>query len=98
MTTDSEVAAEKKTIAEIADIIKRQGYSTLTDAEIDEYIEWVSELRAARHEAVMRSELAISQGEQLRADAQAARERADEAFRMACATAPAFKEVGYEQA
>lgn len=96
MTTGSETT--KKTISEIADIVARQGYSTLTDAEIDEYVEWVSELRAARHEAVMRCELAISQGEQLRADAQAARERADEAFRQACAAAPGFAEVGHEQA
>lgn len=97
MTTDSE-ATENRTVSEIADIVARQGYSTLTDAEIDEYVEWVSELRAARHEAVMRCELAISQGEQLRADAQAARERADEAFRQACAAAPGFAEVSHEQA
>lgn len=97
MTTVSE-STEKKTISEIADIVARQGYSTLTDAEIEEYVEWVSELRAARHEAVMRSELAIAQGEQLRADAQAARERADEAFRQACAAAPGFTEVSHEQA
>lgn len=97
MTTDSETT-EKKTIAEIADIVGRQGYSTLTDAEIEEYVEWVSELRAARHEAVMRCELAIAQGEQLRADAQEARERADEAFRQACAAAPGFTEVSHEQA
>lgn len=96
MTTDSETA--EKTISEIADIVGRQGYSTLTDAEIERYVEWVSELRAARHEAVMRSELAIAQGDQLRADAQAARERADEAFRQACAAAPGFTEVGHEQA
>ena len=97
MTTDSEVS-DKRTVSEIADIIKRQGYSTLTDAEIDEYVEWVSEVRAARHEAVMRCELAISQGEQLRADAQAARERADEAFRRACAACPGFEVVADEQA
>lgn len=97
MTTDSEVD-DKRTVSEIADIIKRQGYSTLTDAEIDEYVEWVSEVRAARHEAVMRCELAISQGEQLRADAESARERADEAFRRACAASPGFEVISDEQA
>ena len=97
MTTDSD-AVERKTVSEIADIVKRQGYSTLTDAEIEEYVEWVSEVRAARHEAVMRCELAISQGEQLRADAQAARERADDAFRRACAASPGFEVVSDEQA
>ena len=83
----------KKTIAEICDIIQRLGYSTLTDVEIDRYVEWVSELRAARHEAVMRTQLAISQGEQLRDDLKKAYEDAHAAFERAMSIVPVFKSV-----
>lgn len=83
----------EKTIAEICDIIQRMGYSTLTDAEIDRYVEWVSELRAARHEAVMRTELAIAQGEQLRDDLKKAYEDAHAAFERAMSIVPDFRSV-----
>lgn len=83
----------EKTIAEICDVIQRSGYSTLTDAEIDRYVEWVSELRAARHEAVMRTELAIAQGEQLRDDLKKAYEDAHAAFERAMSIVPDFKSV-----
>lgn len=85
--------AGKKTIAEICDIIQRTGYSMLTDAEIDRYVEWVSELRAARHEAVMRTELAIAQGEQLRDDLKKASEDARAAFERAMSINPGFRSV-----
>lgn len=89
----SDANAEKKTIAEICDIIQRTGYSMLTDAEIDRYVEWVSELRAARHEAVMRTELAIAQGEQLRDDLKKASEDARAAFERAMSIDPGFRSV-----
>lgn len=104
MTTDSSsVAAElaeeqtqERTIEEIAKIVQRQGYSLLADAEIDRYLEWMSEVKAASHAAVERTKLMMAQGEQMRADAQAAYERAQANFRAACAAAPAFEVVTEE--
>ena len=104
MTTDSssvtaelaEEQTQERTIEEIAKIVQRQGYSLLTDAEIDRYLEWMSEVKAASHEAVERTRLAMAQGEQMRADAQAAYERAQANFQAACAAAPAFEVVTEE--
>ena len=96
ITTDAEEQPQERTIEEIAKIVQRQGYSLLADAEIDRYLEWMSEVKAASHEAVERTRLAMAQGEQMRADAQAAYERAQANFQAACAAAPAFEVVTEE--
>lgn len=87
-----------RTIEEIANVVRKSGYSLLSDEEIDRYIEWVSELRAASHESVERVRLSMAQGEQMRDDARKAYERAQSNFRRACSISPTFEVIADEQA
>lgn len=95
MTTDSSVLVPREgaSLADLLEYVRDNGYQGLSDAQIDQVVEYRAETKATQTALVEMARQLISQGEQLQADARAAAERAQASFERACQTVPAFKEV-----
>lgn len=99
MTTDSEsVAAEERSIDELSKIVRKSGYSLLTDAEIDRLMAYNAQVavHAAQTEAQIQ---ALRDAHQSWIDeTRVSSERAEAAFLGACAIRAEFAAVSDEQA
>lgn len=99
MTTDSEITvAEERSIDELARIVRKSGYSLLTDAEIDRLMAYNAQVavHAAQTEAQIQ---ALREAHQSWIDeTRVSSERAEAAFRDACSIRAEFAAVSDEQA
>lgn len=101
MITDSEASAnvtEERSIDELAKIVRKSGYSPLTDAEIDRLMAYNAQVavHAAQTEAQIQ---ALRDAHQSWIDeTRVSSERAEAAFRDACAIRAEFAAVSHEQA
>lgn len=95
MTTDSsgDLIPIERSIEEISQIVSKQGYSTLTDAEIDRYVDYMAERKSMTQQAVDKAEYVMATADLIRQEAREALERAQASFAEACSLHPAFREV-----
>lgn len=107
MTTDSDITtvesvAEEtptpRSIDEIARVVKRSGYSLLSDEEVERYVEYRSKVAVERAEIEAQTKAAQEAHDLYRQQAREAYERAETAFRQACETRAEFAAVSDEQA
>lgn len=95
MTTvsDGTLVPITRTIEEISQIVAKQGYSTLTDEEIERYIDYMAERRSMTQQAIDKAEYVMATADIIRQEAREALERAQASFVEACSMHPAFREV-----
>ena len=102
MTTDSEtrqVAEEHpRSIDEIARVVRRSGYSLLTDEEVERYVAYREEVAVKRASVEEQSRVLKEAHDAYRQQAREEYERAHETFQRACDVRTEFKAVTDEQA
>lgn len=103
MTTDSsiDVAAseetrEPRTIDEIAQVVRKSGYSPLTDEEIDRYMEYRAEQAVKLAQIDAQSAALDRAHEKWLEECRAAQSRAEESFQRAVSVRTEFAAVSRE--
>lgn len=103
MTTDSSAAVataeeqrEPRTMDEISQVVRKSGYSLLTDEEIDRYLAYRAE-QAVKLAQIDAQSAALEQAhEKWIEECRAAQQRAEESFRQAVAVRTEFAAVANE--